>query len=107
MEHTVEVTMGTWIALLEERREEIRPRGWTIPDCIWNYAVELFEECGAPANPAVCAPDYIVDNIAVNGEYGTFDDYRNPGESDEELIARVKDDALAIFPEEEIILYSL
>ena len=107
MEQTVEITMDTWISLLEDRREEIRPRGWTIPDCVWNYAIELFEECGAPGDPKICDPAYIVDNLAVNSDYGTFDDYRNPGESDEELISRMEDRALAVFPEEEIILYSL
>ena len=106
MEQTVEITMGTWISLLEERREEIRPRGWTIPDCVWNYVVGLFEECGAPGDPEICAPDFFVDNLAINSSFGTFDDYRKPGESDEELIARMEEeDATAIFPEEKIIYY--
>ena len=107
MEQTVEITMNTWISLLEKRREEIRPRGWLIPDCIWNYVIELFEDCGPLADPVRNAPDILVDNIAVNSKFGTFDDYRKPGESDEELIARMKYEALAVFPEEEIILRSL
>lgn len=107
MEHTVEITMSTWLSLLEDRREVISPRGWTIPDCVWNYAVEILEDCGPSSDPAKNAPSYLVDNLAVNGDYGSFDDYRNTGESDEELIARVKNRALVIFPEEKIIVYSL
>lgn len=48
MEHTVEITMSTWLSLLEDRREVISHRGWTIPDCVWNYAVEILEDCGPP-----------------------------------------------------------
>ena len=107
MEYTVEITMSTWLSLLGGRRELISPRGWTIPDCVWNYAVEFLKDCGPSPDPAKNDPSYLVDNIAINGEYGSFDDYRNPGESDEELIARVEDEAMAIFPEEEIIVYSL
>ena len=107
MEQTVEITMNTWISLLEKRREEIRPRGWLIPDCIWNYVIKLFKDCGPLANPVRNSPDNLVDNIAVNSDFGTFDDYRKPGESDEELIARMKYEAIAVFPEEEIILRSL
>ena len=107
MEHTVEITRDTWLSLLEDRRKLISPRGWTIPDCVWNYAVECLKDCGPFPDPAKNDPSYLVDNIAVNGNYRSFDDYRNTGESDEELIARVEDEALVIFPEEKIIVYPL
>lgn len=107
MEQTVKITMGTWISLLEERREEIRPRGWTIPDCVWNYAVEILEDCGPSPDPAKNAPSYLVDNIALNGDFLDFDECKLPDESDEDFIARVKRNAMAIFPEERIVLYSL
>ena len=48
MEHTVEITRDTWLSLLGDRRELISPRGWTIPDCVWNYAVEILKDCGPP-----------------------------------------------------------
>lgn len=107
MEQTVEITMDTWISLLEERREEIRPRGWTIPDCVWDYAVECLKDCGPSPDPAKNDPSCLVDNIAVNSEFRDFDECKLPDESDEELIARVKNRALVIFPEEKIIVYPL
>lgn len=101
MEQTV---MNTWISLLEKRREEIRSRGKIIPDCIWDYVIELWKEGGAPSDPELCEPDFLVDVLTIHSDYGPFDDYRKPGESDEELITRMeKAGAQAIFPEEKFI----
>ncbi len=107
MEQTVGITMNTWISLLEERREKIRARGWAIPDCVWDYAMEIFKEGGAPRDPRECSPWIVVDNIALNSEFHDFDECKLPDESDEDFIARVKRNAMAIFPEERIVLYSL
>lgn len=107
MEHTVEITMDTWLSLLENRRGLISPRGWTIPDCVWDYAVECLKDCGPSPDPAKNDPSYLVDNIAVNSEFHDFDECKLPDESDEDFIARVERNAMAIFPEERIVLYSL
>jgi hypothetical protein len=82
-----------------------------IPDCIFDYAMELLEETGG-LSPEYNDPRYIVDNLAANAEWEDFKEFRlyNPEYkncSDEEIPEIVGDDAIAIFPEEKIILYSL
>ncbi len=52
-------------------------------------------------------PSYIVDNIAINGDYGSFDDYKEENESDKDFIDRIKDEAIAIFEEERYIIMNL
>ncbi|MCD8208616.1 MAG: hypothetical protein LUD72_11815 [Bacteroidales bacterium] len=106
-EQTVTITMDDYIKLLNARRAEVEPRGWTIPDCVWNYFIEIIEDCGTGDNPQHNSPSYVVDNIAVNGDYGNFDNYKEEGESDEDFIAREQDNCMQIFPEERYIIYSL
>jgi hypothetical protein len=70
---TVEIDMDDYIGMLENRRQEVEPRGWTIPDAVWDYAMETIEECGV--DPEHSSPSYIVDNLAVNGDYGEVSEY--------------------------------
>lgn len=70
---TVEISMDDYISMLEDRRQEVEPRGWTIPDAVWDYAMETIEECGV--DPDNSSPSYIVDNLAVNGDYGEVSEY--------------------------------
>ena len=49
----------------------------------------------------------VVDNIAVNGDYGDFDDYKKDGESDEDFIDRAEGEALRVFPEERFVIYNI
>lgn len=67
MQKRIEMDMEVYLDLLEQRRANVRDWwSWTIPDCIWDYTMELISECGVA--PEYSAPSYIVDNLAVNSE---------------------------------------
>jgi hypothetical protein len=70
---TVEISMYDYLEMLNNRRQEIEPRGWTVPDAVWDYAMEIIEECGV--DPENSSPSYVVDNLAVNGDYGEVSNY--------------------------------
>ena len=76
----------------------------TIPDLVWRVIDESIDEkIGFTGyDPAI-----VVDNIAINGDYGDFDDYKNDDETDEEFIERVEDSCYQIFPEERFVIFSL
>jgi hypothetical protein len=85
---TITIDMDIYIDMLEMRKDEVEPLGWTIPDSVWNYAVKLIRDCGI--SPEYTSPLYIVDNIAVNGDYGERSKY---GElEDEEIILEYEDE---------------
>lgn len=61
----IKLDVETYIDMLENRRKEF----WVeIPDCVMNYFYDLLRDGCHPA-PENAHPMYIVDNIAVNGEY--------------------------------------
>lgn len=61
----IEIDVETYIDMLEDRREEF----WVkIPDCVMNYFYELLRD-GCQPDPENASPMYVVDNIAVNGDY--------------------------------------
>lgn len=101
--------------LLEERRDNVRDWWeWDIPDMVWEYALELLRECDGLSDPELNCPSYIVDNIAVNGSWETFDDirlsYDEYRDLDDDQIAdelEQKGDAIAIFSDEKIVLWNL
>jgi hypothetical protein len=70
---TVEIDMDDYLDMLVDRRHEVEPRGWTVPDAVWDYAMETIEECGV--SPEHSSPSYVVDNLAVNGDYGEVSNY--------------------------------
>ena len=103
---TIEISMDAYIEALELRKDYIEKfYNWVIPDCIWDYAKEIIKKTGI--NSEHSEPSYVVDNIAINGDYGSFDDYKEKNESDKDFIDRIKNEAIAIFEEERYILMSL
>jgi hypothetical protein len=102
--------------LLCARRDNVREWwGWSIPECIWEYALELLRESDGLHDPGLNTPSYIVDNIAVNGSWSSFD-YLTPeyypeyeGLSGDELADAIEDrgNAIAVFREEKIVLWNL
>lgn len=101
----IELDITDYISLLDERRNfVVEHYGWQIPDCLWECFCELVEECGVYGNTN---PSYIVDNVIVNGDFGSFDDYKQYGEIDKDFIARVKDEAFYINKDERIVCFSL
>ena len=132
--NTIEILMDDYISMLEDRKEFVEEKfGWRVmPDCVWNYLVQLIEDCGI-GKPEHASPSYVVDNAVVNGDWGDFDEYKHTKkvcvecdadfddycpdcdceeseereETDEEFIERVEDDVMAIFPDERIVIYSI
>lgn len=72
---TIEIDVETYINMLEERRHFVTTNyGWgDMPDCLWNYAMDIFRECGV--SPDKSDPSYVVDNMLVNGDYGEFEEH--------------------------------
>lgn len=106
MEGTITISMDLYVEILEQRRKNIEEWWqWRIPDIVWDYFIALIEDCGI--NPANSDPKYVVDNIAVNGSYGDFSEFMNEGETEEEFIERAEGEALAVFPEEKYVIWSL
>ena len=101
----IELDITDYINLLDERRNFVGEHyNWQIPDCLWGYFCKLVEECGVYGNTN---PSYVVDNVIVNGDFGSFDDYKQYGESDKDFIARVEDEAFYINKDERIVCFSL
>ena len=98
--------------LLCTRRDSVRD--WEIPDCIWDYAMELLRETDGLQDPELNTPSYIVDNIAVNSSWETFDDLRKfydeyRGMNDEQIADELEQTgrAIAVFRDEKIVLWQL
>ncbi len=98
--------------LLDDRRRDL----WedSIDDCVWEYAMELLRESDGLPDPGLNYPSYIVDNIAVNGSWESFDDlrrfYDKYSDMDDDQIADELEqtgDAIAVFREEKIVLWNL
>lgn len=87
-----------------------RRAGWVkdwlgeMPDLVWNELEENVDEQLGFIN---YNPMAVIDNVIVNGSYGSFDDYKGEDETDEEFIAREENNCYRIFPEERFIIYSL
>ena len=101
----IEIDVEDYLVLLDERRNFVAEHyNWKIPDCLWDYFCSIIEECGVGNN---ANPNYIVDNAIVNGDFGSFDEYKNDNETDEEFIKRVQDDVFYINLTERIVCYSI
>lgn len=100
---TIEIDVEDYIELLEDRRDYIESCfGWSIPEPVWEMAMNFIRECRVDPNNAL--PKNIVDNLAVNAEWYEFDDVREDGETDEDIISRWKDDSFAIDAKNKYIL---
>ena len=70
----IEIDLDDYIEMLERRKREVADNfGWTIPDGVWDHFLEILEDCGSVGENS--SPSYIVDNIAVNGDYGPIENY--------------------------------
>lgn len=75
----ITISFETFKDMLLQRRGEIEYKyGWVIPDDVWDFAMEWLYDSGEIS----ITISEIVDNIAVNGSYKTFDNLR---EEDEDL----------------------
>ena len=109
----VEITWDAFECLLDDRRNFWEGDGHrTIPDCVWEYAMDLLRECGGTGNPEYNDPRYIVDNLVVNGSWEDFDEVRKFREEyadAEDLAQALEDDgeAIAVFRSSGIVLWDL
>lgn len=102
--------------MLEERRQDVNNWwGWEIPDCIWEDVMVLLEAMGGCPDPWNNRPSYIVDNLALNGSWATFEQLRKEYDwglekaSDDEIIEYLEEEGhyVTIFPDEQMVLLHL
>lgn len=107
MQVYLKIDTQSWIDMLDDRRNEwLGGSCRQVPDCVWNYTIELLKECGGLANPEFNDPKYIVDHLVVNGKWQDFDERKNDGETDDDFIHRIENEAIAVFPEERIVFFN-
>ena len=62
-----------YIDMLETRKAEVAANfNWEIPDGVWAHFLQRLKEKGLQGDRR---PNYVVDNIAVNGSYGPVENY--------------------------------
>lgn len=109
----VEITWDVFEDLLDDRRNSWEDDDHrSIPDCVWEYAMDMLRDCGGTGNPEANDPRYIVDNLVVNGDWEDFDAVRRYREeyADVEDLAQALEDyggAIAVFRSSEIVLWNL
>lgn len=106
----IEITFDVFAAWCDYRRATWK-QAECIPDCVYEYAMEFLEQTGG-LSPEKNTPMYIVDNLAAGGSWEHFDECRKFKDqykslSDDELMAAVENEAVAVFPEEKLILWNL
>lgn len=92
---TVEIDIDDYFHQMDKIREDRAVRGFSIPNEVYDFFKERIKEVGAPKGSFVT----ILDNISINGEYYTYDDYRFYNSdfeelSDEQLRESLKDEVL-------------
>ena len=109
------VTWENFEDALYQRRDKVRKQwDWHIPCCVFEYVLELLRETDGLPNSELNTPSYIVDNIAVNGIWSYFDELNSEhypeyrGLSGIDLINALyeKGDAIAVFPDAQIVLWN-
>ena len=65
---------------------------------------ELIRECGVSNDNR---PDFVVDNVIINGDWGYFDDYKLQDETDNDFICRNEAKALYLNQDERVICFAL
>lgn len=101
----IQVDLETYVTILEARKEQIENNfGWTIPPIVWNFFLDMLRDGYVPSDTN---PSVVVDNIAINKDYGYIEDYIN-GERTEEVVRKdAEKKALAYFPDENYVIWSL
>lgn len=88
---TIEMDMDVFLDILDVVRKDREDR-FPIPDEVYDYLRDTIEDCGITnANPMA-----IIDNVSVNGDYCTLDEYRQDhpqytGMSDDEMKEAIMD----------------
>ena len=78
-ERTIEISMSTYISLLEKELKEANDRwGGEASEALAPKLIELIEDVGALGQNN--DPDYIADNFVVNGEFVEKEGFKEGGE---------------------------
>jgi len=104
----IKIDVEDYFDLLKDREDfVVKNWGWRkVPDALWDY-IKVFLEEAYTEEPAP-HPDSLIDNIIVNGDWGSFDDYRRGDENDEEMEERLSEDgAFYIDRENDLVIFSL
>ena len=99
----IKITFDRFVEMLEERRQLFC--GDNMPDCVWDYYINLLrdnEGCDRIKNND---PQIIVDNLFVNGDWGDYSNYKSALETDEEFELRAISEGAVVFPDERIVIY--
>jgi len=104
---TIQIDIETYIDMLNDRKSFVEEAfGWTkmqdFPK-VWEYVLNTVKYDGVSAENS--NPKCFVDNIIVNGDYGSFDDYKEKNETDEDF--RVEERTIFIDKEERSVVFSL
>lgn len=101
----INIDLTDYIEYIEYRREFIeKTYDWCIPDVVWDYFINLLNEGCIPTDTSA---SIVVDNIAINGDYGPLEDYIEKGETKEQAIQRIKQDALYYDDDLEYVIYRI
>lgn len=101
----ISVSLDTYVTILEARKEQIeKDFGWTIPPIVWDFFIDLLREGCVPQDTE---PSIVVDNIAINGDYGYIADYVYGDETIESVRENAKRKAFAFFSKEDYVIWSL
>ena len=105
---TIEIDMDVYIELLCERKSYVESRfGWTKLErfpSLWEFYLNMIRQCGVSSKNA--SPSFLIDNLIVNGDYGSFDEYRRRGESNRGLADRLEKCALFVDRKNKCVLIS-
>ena len=99
---TIPLTWDTFESMLWERNA-----AWgNAPAYVVDYYLQKLKDNGGCSNPENNDPKIIMDNIAVNGYYGSFDNWRLPDEMDDDFIDRIELEypGVEIFKDERVII---
>ena len=99
---TIPMTWDNFEELLWKRNSE-----WgDAPAYVVDYYLEKLRNNGGCNNPENNDPKTIMDNIAVNGSYGPFDNWQRPDEADDDFIERMLEtfEGAVILKDERVII---
>ena len=78
MQITITIDLCDYVESLNDfRSSRAKNMNWHIPDYVWGYFVETLENGTTYRDMSAM---YIIDNMAVNGSYGSIEEYLDKSE---------------------------
>lgn len=98
----ISLDFDVFVKMCEKRRAEFC--GNNLPDCVFDFYMDKIKENHGCRNPENNAPELIVDNIFVNGNWGEIGAYFRVGESLTDFKRRITAEGGKIFDDEKIVV---